>query len=212
MNREKGVSLLEEHHVMFLDFLGFAQAVQDWDNSQMDRLVEVLIALEKGQSTFDVCGEAKEDGSYRITSQAEITTFSDHVVASYPASVKPHDIEQDSWQVLSSVWSDMVHQQMARIAARLIFEGLEIGLLVRGGLGRGKLFHRDRVVVGAAMVDAYRMENEVAFYPRIAVSSRVTDDNRVRIDMDGIRCLDYMPELMLFAGDRHGDSRASSCT
>jgi hypothetical protein len=51
----------------------------------MDRLIRVLAELAEAQSSFDVKGEAQQDGSYKITSPAEITTFSDNIVVSYPA-------------------------------------------------------------------------------------------------------------------------------
>src|SRR5215208_1045387 len=94
-------SLLQEHDVLFLDFLGFASAVQDWDENRMEALIEVLVALAGAQSTFDIEGEPQKDGSYRITSRAEITTFSDHIVVSYPHITKPADFPADMWPVLS---------------------------------------------------------------------------------------------------------------
>ena len=50
----------------------------------------------------------------------------------------------------------MVRKQMQRITAAVAKVGLDTGLLLRGGLC-GKLYH-GRVVLGEAMLDAYRIE------------------------------------------------------
>jgi hypothetical protein len=86
--------------------------------------------------------------------------------------------------------------------------GLEVGLLMRGGLSRGKLYHHGQVVVGEAMIDAYRLESKVARTARVVVSRRIDDNDRLFTDADGERCLDYIGAMMLLAKDRHGDALA----
>jgi hypothetical protein len=201
-------SLLQEHEVLFLDFLGFAAAVRHWDDARLGQVIEAIVALAKGQSEFDLRGEALPDGGYKITSPAAITTFSDHIVVSYPQLIKPADFTDAQWELVAGPWPGMVRQQMQKITAQIAMAGLDVGLLVRGGLSRGKLYHRGRVVLGEAMVDAYRLESEVAQYPRVVVSPRITDDDRLFSDVDGTRCLDYLDEMMLLAEERHGDARA----
>jgi len=193
---------LSDHTVMFLDFLGFAHAVKTWDDAAMSRIIEVLVRLERAQSTFKIDGRSMANGSYSINSTPEITTFSDHVVVSYPTVSRPNDIDDERWAVLRSIWDDLVFQQMARIVASLVESALEIGILVRGGISYGRLYHHGRVVVGESMIDAYRMENEFAIYSRIVVSPRITHGHRIFVDDDGTKCLDYMSELMLIASDR----------
>jgi hypothetical protein len=84
--------LLQEHEILFLDFLGFAAAVQHWDDQRMGKLITLLTAIADAQSDYDIKGEAQSDGSYKITSTAEITTFSDHIVMSYPRIAKPTEV------------------------------------------------------------------------------------------------------------------------
>src|SRR5262249_93729 len=102
----------------------------------------------------------------------------------------------------------MVLEQMQKITAHVATAALDVGLLVRGGLSRGKLYHSGQVVVGEAMVDAYYLESTLARNPRVVVSPRITDDPRLSRDKDGERCLDYVGEMLLVAEDRHGDARA----
>lgn len=198
--------LMREHEVLFLDFLGFASAVEQWDDQRMERLIWVLAGIAEAQSSFDVKGEAQQDGSYKITSPAEITTFSDNIVVSYPAVLG--DPADPVSTLLAPGWAQLVRQQMQRITAEIVRAGLDVGLLARGGLSRGRLYHQGRVVVGEAMVDAYRLERYVAKQARVAVSPRIADNEGVFVDADGTRCLDYFTDLMLSAERAHGDALA----
>jgi hypothetical protein len=196
--------LMREHEVLFLDFLGFASAVEQWDDQRMERLIRVLAGIAEAQSSFDVRGEAQQDGSYKITSPAEITTFSDNIVVSYPAVLG--DPADPVTTLVAPGWAQMVRQQMQRITAEIVRVGLDVGLLTRGGLSRGRLYHGGRVVAGEAMVDAYRLERCIAKQARVAVSPRLPDNDGVFVDADGTRCLDYFTELMLSAERVHGDA------
>jgi hypothetical protein len=202
----KDVPLMREHEVLFLDFLGFASAVEQWDDQQMERLIRALAGMAEAQSSFDVRGEAQQDGSYKITSPAEITTFSDNIVVSYPALLG--DSANPAAILVAPGWVQMVRQQMQQITAEIVRVGLDVGLLTRGGLSRGRLYHEGRVVAGEAMVDAYRLERCVAKQARVAISPRIPDNEGVFVDVDGTRCLDYFTELMLSAERAHGDALA----
>lgn len=46
------------------------------------------------------------------------------------------------------------------------------GLLIRGGLTVGELYHDENIVYGPAMIRAYEMENKMAIYPRIIVDMK----------------------------------------
>jgi hypothetical protein len=207
MNEQaKGVSLTE-HEVLFLDFLGFASAVKQWNDDRLEGLITVLVKIAEAQSDFDIDGKAQSDGSYKITTRPEITTFSDNLVVSYPCLAKPVEIAGDAWEVVAKGWDGMVREQMQNVTAQVVMAALDVGLLVRGGLSRGKLYHHGGVVVGEAMVDAYFLEKN-ARYPRVAVSSRITDNERLYTDADGVCCLDYIGAMMLLADDRYGNAKA----
>lgn len=208
MVNEQTQIVSQDHDILFLDFLGFAEAVQHLDDERMGNLIGVVEEIANAQSTFDMGGEAQKDGSYKITSWPEITTFSDHIVVSFPQLTNNTGLPDEYWKVFLNGWAGMVRQQMANIAAQVAMVGLRVGLLVRGALSRGKLYHHGRVVVGEAMVDAYQLEHTVALNPRVVVSPRITDDDRLFTDTDGQRCLDYITEMMLLALDRHGDALA----
>ena len=56
-----GRTPLTNHEVLFLDFLGFAASVQNWDDEQMGRLIKILLAISDAQSTFDVGGGGADE-------------------------------------------------------------------------------------------------------------------------------------------------------
>ena len=91
---------------------------------------------------------------------------------------------------------------------------LSIGVLVRGGITKGKLHHTDKAVFGPAFLVAYALESEVAVVPRILLDRLVHEEIRnirttkldqfptlfsVKLDPDGPPSLDY---LGVFRGPR----------
>jgi hypothetical protein len=72
----------------------------------------------------------------------------------------------------------------------------------------GKLYHQEGVVFGQGLIDAYRLESEVAVYPRVVLSTSMsgsvawrTEDRRmVKRDFDRVYYLDYLhPMIMSFS-------------
>jgi hypothetical protein len=66
-------------------------------------------------------------------------------------------------------------QDAIRILSGVAEMGLRIGVLIRIGYSLGQLYHANGVVFGEAMVDAHRLENEHACYPRVLVSDRIIE-------------------------------------
>jgi hypothetical protein len=56
--------------------------------------------------------------------------------------------------------------QIQELAVRL----LPSGLLVRGGISKGSLYHENSILFGPAFLEAYRLESTVANVPRIILS------------------------------------------
>jgi hypothetical protein len=62
---------------------------------------------------------------------------------------------------------------IAIYAGRLALEMLARGILVRGAITVGKLYHQGQTVFGPALIEAYELESRVAQYPRIIVPHKV---------------------------------------
>lgn len=187
----------EEHFVAFIDFLGFAEAIDSTDDNRRTRLLDLLIGLSQLQGDFNV--EVKPTESGTITRVIpNISTFSDNIVISYPLE-KLRAIGQYSDDKPPFFIIHAFTQLVSRIAAA----ALQLGFLIRGGATIGKLYHSKNVVYGEAMVEAYRIESRVSNYPRIVMSSRITHrpnwkgQFRILTDHDGLKHLDYFSDLVL---------------
>jgi hypothetical protein len=53
---------------------------------------------------------------------------------------------------------------------------IQYGILLRGGLVAGAIYHEDEVVLGPAMLEAYELESKKAKYPRTLVSEEIRKD------------------------------------
>jgi hypothetical protein len=185
------VSDFEDQFVLFLDFLGFSEAATRWDAARIAPLIELLAHIAATRSPFFLDGSAQQDGSYKIQVQPETSTFSDHIVTSYP-------LRLDEDERFKSLWLDLLVQDAQRVVGGVALRALKLGLLVRGGITIGKLYHHNGVVFGEGMVDAHRLESSVAIYPRVVISPRVyaraNSDTQKRIltDRDGIFHLNYL--------------------
>lgn len=63
--------------------------------------------------------------------------------------------------------------QVVHYAQFLALDLLAKGFLTRGAIVSGELYHRGSIVLGPALVHAYRLESKKALYPRILVSHSI---------------------------------------
>ena len=133
--------------IAFIDILGF--------KSKIDKSVNDLNEMEQIYNALCRIYKIKKDNdngtmSLREELGVEITTFSDSAVISYPA-------ERDN---LFYLLLNLIHLQL-----ELVIDGV----LIRGGLTIGDLYHDGNIVFGPAMNKAYEMESKIANYPRIII-------------------------------------------
>lgn len=92
---------------------------------------------------------------------------------------------------------------------------LQNGFLLRGGITFGKLYNENNIFTGPAIVDAYKLENQNAIYPRIIIDEYAHNQmlidlpskiNRFREDFDGFYFYDI---LKLFQEDHPTDWEAT---
>lgn len=89
------------------------------------------------------------------TEKLDFTAFSDCVVVSTPML--------DGRGALQIVY----------YAQFLALDLLARGFLTRGAIVSGQLYHQGNIVLGPALVDAYKLESKKALYPRILVSHSI---------------------------------------
>lgn len=140
----------EDRLVAFIDILGFKDLVADTETDA--RKLQHLTAALK--SLYDRIWLWEADGSY---SSFAFTQFSDSIVISSLAGTA------DSFEML---------QQLLLGVMELVDT---YNVLVRGGIARGQLIHDSVMVVGPAMVEAYRLESKKAIYPRIIIAKELME-------------------------------------
>ncbi len=187
-------SIYETRVCAFIDVLGFADAVVESakDSEQATRLHSALQVIagttpawqSEGFERFvdnwisdqlfgDGAPIAHDDliARYRLLNRG--TIFSDSIVLS--ASPAPVPI----WAMVFKIAA--LAQNLARL-----------GLLVRGGVATGELFHSTDQVFGPAFVDAYRIESQVAIYPRIVVAPSCLPQFEAEGPSNGLHLRDYL--------------------
>ncbi len=96
----------------------------------------------------------------------------------------------------------------------------ESGLLCRGAVVKGKLFHDGNVLFGPALIEAYKIESTLAIYPRIIVADSLVamlgnvpkPETSVRKDSDGLYYLDTLSiDLPVSDMDGFGLAYAKIC-
>ena len=143
---KKYTTSYEERIVAFADILGFSAMVAK-SSSDVEGYEKIKSALETIQNVQ----------KFSDVNGAKVTTFSDSIVISYPAKAK---------DPLFFILNDLIQLQL-----RL----LQQGILVRGGIAKGKVRHVKDMVFGPAMVLAYELESKYAVYPRIIVEKELVD-------------------------------------
>jgi hypothetical protein len=186
---------MNEHLIVYFDLLGTRDAIKSPGEAKMVALIELLkrFASLRGESNLRM--ETVEE--FHLSHiRPTVSTFSDHIVMSYPVEDLFRANERDGlgWGL------HFVCAEVAVLAAAAINDGL----LLRGGATVGPLYHEGGVVLGPAMVEAYELESRHAMYPRIVVSrklyTRIKFEPRILVlltDQDGITHLNYFTEMVL---------------
>ena len=128
----------QEHICAFIDLLGFKEAV---DNNKSGEIVEILAILVdfRKMVTKEVQRKVEQisDNRQMVSILPAISIFSDNIVLSIPVSL---DGIPNIMRVLAGY--------ISKIAAL----ALNKGFLIRGGIAKGMLYHKDGIVFGQALI------------------------------------------------------------
>jgi hypothetical protein len=138
---------LDFYYLAFIDVLGFSKMVEHDCNGPGDnqKFFEKLLAINKTITSL------QSDG-YKI----ESIQFSDSTIIF---------TKFDKNKLKPFV-------EVVRKYQQLLFHE---GLLCRGAISHGKHYHENGFIFSQALVDAYRLEQGAAIYPRIIVSNDLID-------------------------------------
>lgn len=179
----------------FFDILGFKELIKNNDMHEMKKIVDAFYDTSKRIQTPE-----NDNKTYKVSS----VYFSDSVVR---AGILPEETDEDNFcEAFLSELCDISCIQL---------ELLKIGVLIRGGISYGQIYLdcEDSVVFGPSLVESYKLESELAIFPRIIVSPQIIDTleeyietehkNTVfnimkclTLDKDGLFFVDYMKQSM----------------
>ncbi|MCK9396117.1 MAG: hypothetical protein M0Q44_11060 [Methylobacter sp.] len=147
--------------VAFIDILGFGSIMR---SSDVEIRLQAISLLEKIRN-YSSQHELKVDG-YTLSYSVEVSTFSDNVVISMPLTTEYGDDYYHSDDINKFI------KTLFYTIKEIVWEGLHLGLIFRGAITKGRLYHNKNVVAGEALVRAVEMEKE-AIYPRIEIHEDV---------------------------------------
>ena len=184
---------MDNHLIAFLDILGFTSLIRGEDAEAEKAIIKLLTSLAAERGNFKQERMPSTENTTSVSVRPAISTFSDHIVYSYPLSVVMEGIP---------FWT---FQALANSAAAIAYDAMQLGCLIRGAITVGPLYHDEGVVFGRAMIDAYEMESRVALNPRIVLSEAAAGLMNANAasggetfllfrDDDGLCCLDFMSE------------------
>lgn len=192
----------ENRIVLFLDILGFKKIIEETVEKENDSSGKEII--EKTSFLIETINEMTKVASLTPKETTKnVTQFSDSIVISFKA---------DDEKEIPSLFHNL---------QRLIAQLIAREILCRGAISYGKLYHKDNLIFGPALVDAYETESQAALYPRVILDKSVLDimkynyslenkhsyrkitfdaniDAYLKIDTDDKFYIDYFTGTMMF--------------
>lgn len=187
----------ENRIVLFLDILGFKKIIEETMDKENENFEKTSFLIETINEMTKIAGITPKETTKNVTQ------FSDSIVISFK--------ENDTKEIPKLFYN----------LQRLISNLLAREILCRGAISYGKLYHKDNLIFGPALVDAYETESQAALYPRIILDKSLLDimefhyslenthqyrkisfesdiDSYLKIDTDDKFYVDYFSGLVMF--------------
>lgn len=146
----------ENRIVLFLDILGFKKIVGDTLKKTKESEEEEII--EKTSFIIKTISEMTEVAQMTPKETSKVVTqFSDSIVISFNA---------DDQKEIPRLFFNL-----QRLIAKLIAREV----LCRGAISYGPLYHKENLIFGPALIDAYETESQAALYPRVILDRSVLE-------------------------------------
>lgn len=154
--------------VAFIDVLGSSEAIKNNANESLNAIHtaydETIIEFKKYHSRF--------------MNEPKIDIFSDNIILSNEI------IEGEEERAFLSI---------IFFSALLQMNMWVNDLLVRGGISCGDFFSDERMIWGNALIKAYKLEGQIAIYPRIVVEPEIAEiiKSMMKHEKGGLLCEDF---------------------
>ena len=172
----------DQYLVAYLDFLGMKRKMNETNSYTSFRIMQFIVS--------GVYGRARLISETNNVDDFKIKMFSDNLIIALKM-----DEEKLKDQIISLI----------NIVSLIQFEAFfQFDFPLRGGITFGELYIDDSLVWGTGLIDAYKIENELAIYPRVIVDNKVIDafanckqiglhiEGEIKRDFDGYWFVDYL--------------------
>jgi len=159
-----GTANFRQRYIAFVDILGFSNIVLRMSEERhlFVTIRDALKGLDLQSQRFRKYRKQLNDKRKRMVQSGRASLFpgiTDLQMAAFSDCYVISEIFP-AWHVLAAVQT---------LGASL----LKTGILTRGAVVYGEAYHKGRVLFGPGIVEAYKLESEVAKYPRILVTDSV---------------------------------------
>lgn len=177
--------MYEERFVVFLDLLGFKNEIlQSEEDPEKFKKIHSFLTRYSSES------HAREVFK-------GIKTYSEEI--SYDQSIKdlaemyPYSFTQcsDSFVFSVNISESQSCTLLLLLIGQFIYDALEVGFLVRGGLAFGSMIHIENgPMFGPAFNEAYKIESKLAGYPRVLICTEAF----LKLKEIAPHCVDWIDE------------------
>jgi hypothetical protein len=196
--------MYEDRVLAFIDILGISNAIDDSMNGNVENVSgtkKINDLFDNIQKQLDVRNPTNEE----YKKSRVVNFFSDTIIISYLVTEK---------SAIFYILADILF---------LCCETFRKDFLFRGAIVCDKLYHEKEKIFGPALVKAYKMEKELAIYPRIILDDSIINilkryDIRQRKlneelktiyklilkDFDGLYFLNYFDAINIVVEDENG--------
>ncbi|HBD7397086.1 hypothetical protein [Legionella longbeachae] len=163
----------EERLCLFIDILGWKEAINTLSADDLLKLLQPFMNISKVHKFHKKFIEDAKKNSKEITENViktsiggrriliprlyepvQLSIFSDTLVLSYP-----------------SIYLGRIYNELPSIINAFLVKGF----IIRGGISLGHLYHKDNIIFGPALIEAYEIESYQAIFPRILISDAVIE-------------------------------------
>ena len=155
---------VKKHIVLFLDILGYSKFIENCKDSQeenlyLDKIYGLMSNLSEYIKERNIAVDQRSD--VLKLSRFKSLLFSDNILF-----FAPYEDETDKCNLYMNLFYGL---------SAFLVQYEKKDLFFRGGIAEGNLFYDEKLhfVFGSGLVKAYKLESEVAKYPRIVIDKEL---------------------------------------
>lgn len=149
---ESGQKVYRPSFCAYFDILGFSEKINSEDLKFFEKYLAIL---DEELKYLDDKHDLSNTKNYK---RFELKIFTDNFVLGYPWDDEFGEIELG-----------YLHEVLSHIQ----FNFIKYGIFIKGAISFSKLYMNENIVIGKALIDAYKLEERDAIYPRIILSPEV---------------------------------------